>query len=303
MPIQKARRGEPLKLKASDWNQMADFVNRGNALPSSIQGIAGAGSVIVRNYSTVLNQNGDTLNRFSFVKPIGFDLFPSSEMQNELSKYSDFADHPVLKVEIPAADEDCPLLCLDQPLSLYEYGSARAFGVCTAYFSSVAISSSNQHMNKYAVPDGNGGLKTAIAGSTRVLRVMTSGNIKWGYVILGGGASRDIGAFDVIMEDGYVRVFDSSNPNSNTAGLVYSGNDTYYISRVTLTPMVGWVYIDVDYDNLTRVISIAASLPTVTGTERRWIYALANVTQDNDGNYEVHRMNMPGNIQISGRWV
>lgn len=301
--IQKVRRGDPFRVKASDWNQMADFINGRNAPPSSVQGVFGTGSVIVRNYSTVLSQSGDTLNRFSFVKPVGFDLFPSSEMQNELSKYSDFADHPVLKVEIPAADEDCPLLCLDQPLSLYEYGSARAFGVCTAYFSSVATMSSNQHLNRYAVPDGMGGLKTAIAGSTRVLRVMTSGNIKWGYVILGGGASRDIGAFDVIMEEGNVKVFDSSNPNGSTAGIVYSGNQTYYINRVTLTPMVGWVYIDVDYANGTRVISIAASLPALGTSERRWIYALASVTQDSSGNYEVHRMNMPGNIQVSGRWV
>ena len=108
--IQKVRRGDPFRAKASDWNQMADFINGRNAPPSSVQGVFGTGSVIVRNYSTVLSQSGDTLNRFSFVKPIGFDLLPSSDMQSEMTKYSDFADHPVLKVEIPAADEDCPLL-------------------------------------------------------------------------------------------------------------------------------------------------------------------------------------------------
>jgi hypothetical protein len=118
------------------------------------------------------------------------------------------------------------------------------------------------------------------------------------------------GAFDVQLayqeENGsvvpYVHVFDSSNPNSPYAGYVYSGSSSIHMPTALLTPSAGVVYIDIDYENETQTIAIASSLPSLTSLDRRWVYALAEVTLSN-GIYSVHRMQTPGNLQVSGRWV
>lgn len=114
------------------------------------------------------------------------------------------------------------------------------------------------------------------------------------------------GAFDVEIEtienSPYIHVYNSANPGSGKAGYIYSGSTTWELNSTTLTPMVGVVYVDVNYASNTRTIAIAATLPTLTSTDRRWVYALAEVTQSN-GIYTVHRMNMPGNLTVTNRWV
>lgn len=122
------------------------------------------------------------------------------------------------------------------------------------------------------------------------------------------------GAFDVTIDYPYadnlprVYVYDSSNPSSLIAGYVYSGTTRYELERTHLTPMIGVVYVDINYVHSnphpfgTQTIEIAAQLPTLENTDRRWVYALATITQEN-GVYIIHRMNMPGNLSVTGRWV
>lgn len=102
----------------------------------------------------------------------------------------------------------------------------------------------------------------------------------------------------------YVLVYDSAGNNYSFAGHVYSGSHSYSISGARLTPMVGVVYLDVNYALNTRTISIAASLPSLSMSDRRWVYALANVRYNSSQRlYYVQRLNQPGNITVSGRWV
>lgn len=102
----------------------------------------------------------------------------------------------------------------------------------------------------------------------------------------------------------YVLVYDSAGNNYSFAGYVYSGSHSYSISGARLTPMVGVVYLDVNYALDTRTISIAASLPSLSMSDRRWVYALANVRYNSSQRlYYVQRLNQPGNITVSGRWV
>lgn len=122
------------------------------------------------------------------------------------------------------------------------------------------------------------------------------------------------GAFDVTIDYPYadnlprVYVYDSSNPSSLIAGYVYSGTTRYELKRTHLTPMIGVVYVDINYVHSnphpfgTQTIEIAAQLPTLENTDRRWVYALATITQEN-GVYIIHRMNIPGNLSVTGRWV
>lgn len=122
------------------------------------------------------------------------------------------------------------------------------------------------------------------------------------------------GAFDVTIDYPYadnlprVHVYDSSNPSSLIAGYVYSGTTRYELESTHLTPMIGVVYVDINYVHSnphpfgTQTIEIAAQLPTLENTDRRWVYALATITQEN-GVYIIHRMNMPGNLSVTGRWV
>ena len=100
----------------------------------------------------------------------------------------------------------------------------------------------------------------------------------------------------------YVLVYNSSG--GNFAGYVYSGSHSYFMNYARLTPMVGVVYLDVNYALDTRTISIAASLPSLSMSDRRWVYALANVIYNSSQRlYYVQRLNQPGNITVFGRWM
>ena len=109
---------------------------------------------------------------------------------------------------------------------------------------------------------------------------------------------------DTLVTKPYILVYDSSANNQSYAGYVYSGTSAWHIPAATLNPMAGVVYVDINYELNTRTIAIASSLPSLTTTDRRWVYALANVTYNSSKNlYSVQRFNLPGNINVSGRWV
>ena len=102
----------------------------------------------------------------------------------------------------------------------------------------------------------------------------------------------------------YILVYDSSANNQTYAGYVYSGTKSWHLPSATLNPMPGVVYLDINYELNTRTLAIASALPSLTTYDRRWVYALANVTYNSSKNlYSVHRLNQPGNIIVSGRWV
>lgn len=165
--IEKVTKGAPFKLKASDWNGVADFVNRGQ------QPVGGKSFAVHGEKVTIRNATSAELSRFSFVKPDGVVISPSEGLDS-------FCESPVFTVAVPDEGEDCALLCLDAPISAGEYGDARASGVCVVQFSTADVS------HGFAVPDGLGGLKTADAGSVRVLYCQGDGGDKWGAVLLGG---------------------------------------------------------------------------------------------------------------------
>lgn len=107
---------------------------------------------------------------------------------------------------------------------------------------------------------------------------------------------------DTLVTKPYILVYDSSANNQTWAGYIYSGSQSYHVQATTLTPMVGVVYADVNYEQNTVGIVISASLPSLSTNARRWVYAIANVSYNN-GVYSVQRQNQPGNLSVTGRWV
>ncbi len=172
----------------------------------------------------------------------------------------------------------------------------------------IDVSYSGGAVQPYVVPSTSNPSVFSLSseGTARLLGLGANG--KGSLVLLQATAesARVKGAFDVEMEEieglQYVHVFNSANPNSLKAGYIYSGSNSWEIDSIKLTAMVGVVYVDVNYAANMRTIAIAASLPTINYFDRRWVYALATVTQD-DEVYSVQRMNMPGNLTVTGRWV
>lgn len=169
----------------------------------------------------------------------------------------------------------------------------------------IDISYSSGAVQPYVVPStSNPSLFSLSAeGNAKLLGLGANGKDSLILLQMPVSGDRVKGAFDVEIDaDGKVKIYDSANPRSSYAGYVYSGSSSYRFSVTRLEPAVGVVYVDIDYANNTRTIAIAASLPSLTTTDRRWVYSLATVSLQ-DGIYEVHRENMPGNLQVAGRWV
>ena len=105
----------------------------------------------------------------------------------------------------------------------------------------------------------------------------------------------------------YIIVYNSSGHYSFEnayAGYVYSGSSSWQLPPTILNPMTGVVYVDINYELNTQIIAIAPSLPSLTTTDRRWVYALANVTYDAQiKSCIVQRSNQPGNLSVIGRWM
>ena len=169
----------------------------------------------------------------------------------------------------------------------------------------IDVSYSGGAVQPYVVPSKSNTSVFSLSseGTARLLGLGANG--KGSLVLLQATAesARVKGAFDVELDgNGKIKVYDSSNPRSSYAGYVYSGSSSYHLSVTLLEPMEGVVYVDIDYANNTRQIAIASQLPSLTTTDRRWVYSIATVSVE-DGVFEVHRENMPGNLQVTGRWV
>lgn len=169
----------------------------------------------------------------------------------------------------------------------------------------VDVTYSGGTVHPYVVPSTSNPSKFTLSAEGMAKLLGLGANGKGSLVLLQMPVSGDKvkGAFDVTLdENGKIKVYDSSNPNGSYAGYVYSGSSSYRFQVTRLEPMVGVVYVDLNYESNTRSIAIAASLPSIETTDRRWVYSLATVSFGNDA-YHVHRSNMPGDLSVTGRWV
>lgn len=247
------------------------------------EGAKGAGSGIVR--VQVWNASGSTIPAYS---PVAFDN--TQAMAGNA--------YPVVLV----TDASKPYGVLPQALAAREIGDCIVAGIAT-----VRVGNGT---GLYATPNVNA--KTFNFGDTGsaalIYRALSS---PVATVMLGKSSpvesgDKITGAFDVMYDEAntLVKVYNSASPTDSYAGYVYSGVGTIGIPVATFSPMSGYLYIDVNYQTSTYQIGFAASVPTVSSTERRWVWRLARVRYTSVlSPVKIEKYNMPGNIQVYDRWT
>lgn len=129
----------------------------------------------------------------------------------------------------------------------------------------------------------------------------SNGGVK--FTPTGDAEDKITGPFDVqltyLEEDGemvpYIQILDSSVQNATYAGSVYYQNTIKNILPGVLAPSHGWLYLEIDLLNNTATYNIASVVPTYPLSMKKWAYALAAVTVNNNV-YSVKRIHLPGNI-------
>lgn len=308
--IPKVNSGDRLKIRAQDWNTIADHVNAthlGATHGSRTRGLYGT------HYFTTDLLAGQCVKLDGTAGWSGNDLT------------EDFADCQVFDLAMPKADEtDCTLAIAQEDIYIGDMGRISINGA------SYAIFSTYDPALPYAVPDGQGKLKSSALGSIEVVYV--DSKTKQGIVIIGGTGGVKGGYFDVKVEkvDGQwqATVFNSGDPEKDSrnnyyiSGKAYLGSHVEYmpVSSVPITGNSGWIYLWMMHDGqdhspygpyagLTSGFAFAATMPEAGYNERKVYRQIAFVRpryNDVDQNgYEIVRTSHSrgGAIEITGRWV
>ena len=144
MAIQKVHQGDRLKIRATDWNEIASHVNGAVRVPSAGKGKA-------QQLVSVYNASGMDLTRGSFVKLTGTRYMEGA-----------FFDAYVFTAEFPKSGEDdfIPAVTVEE-IKKNDCGRAIISGLAP-----VRIASGN---GLFGTPDGHGCLKLSDSGPIMVI--------------------------------------------------------------------------------------------------------------------------------------
>lgn len=161
--------GGPLTIYAQDWNAMCDLVEQ---IRKGEEDHAMSRSAI-RTYVQVYNGT-ESLVEEGTVWELGLPQITPEE------NLDDFQAHPVFSLVKPASETEGTLCVLTAPINPKEQG----IGVVTgAVAMKCNVSSSS---DRWAKPDGNGGMVTGSDGTVRLVYADISTG--WCYAILGAGS-------------------------------------------------------------------------------------------------------------------
>lgn len=304
--IPKVNRGDRLRIRAQDWNEIADHVNETSLAASAAWRHKGL----------------HVLNATDADRLAGMCLKVGGPVASSLD--DGFADVQVLSATIPQAGETgCILGILSEDVASGDIGRISLSGACYALFSSY------DSTLQYAEPDGYGRLKSSAIGSIEV--VCADSQTLQGVVIIGGVGGARGGYFDLSMArdgDGWAcTVFNSGETELSgsangyeISGRVVVGNHTEYmpITSVEVTGP-GVVYLHVEHDGqshggqpylgFSSGFAFASAMPSVAFDDRMFQAPLGylryrNGTDASDG-YIVTRTSHSrgGAIELSGRWI
>lgn len=123
------------------------------------------------------------------------------------------------------------------------------------------------------------------------------------------------GPFDVLVfDDGdggapvwKVRLHNSANIKSTTAGMVTIGSHRRMFDVQTWDAKAGVVYLEITYDDAAESYTVTAalegSLPKTTD-EKRYVLRLADIVHDSDTErYTASQIRPVGDVEVLGRWV
>lgn len=171
---------------AQDWNLMCDTIEQirkgeeNNALNRSA----------IRTYVQVYNGTSDIADEGTVWELGAPQITPDENLD-------DFQAHPVFSLVKPASETEGTLCVLTSPVNPEEQG----IGIVTG---AVALKCTvNSSSDKWAKPDGNGGMVTGADGTVQLVYADTETG--WCYAILGagGGGTRYNGYFATsIVSDG-----------------------------------------------------------------------------------------------------
>ena len=312
--IPKVNSGDKLRIRAQDWNAIAQHVN--STRLETTQGGRTRGLYGTHYFTTDLLAG-------QCVKLDG----AAGWSGNDLTE--DFADCQVFDLAMPKNGEtDCTLAIAQEDILTGDIGRISISGASYAVFSSY------DPAYKYAEPDGQGKLKSVALGIIEVVYVDTK--TKQGIVIIGGTGGAKGGYFDVRCEkvDGQwqATIFNSGEPERSGRDYtqyisvrVIIGNHTEYIPTTTIpfSGSHGWIYLWIRHDEerhsigtayapyagLTSGFAFAMNMPEADYGERVIYYPIASFGLRNSQNeslgYEIRRTSHSrgGAIEVVGRWV
>ena len=184
--MHKLTQGGPLTIYAQDWNLLCDMVEQirkgeeNNSLNKSA----------IRTYVQVYNGTSGIADEGTVWELGSPQITPDENLE-------DFKAHPVFSLVKPASETDGTLCVLTAPVNPHEQG----IGVVTG---AVALKCTvNSPSDKWAKPDGKGGMVTGADGTVQLVYADTETG--WCYAILGagGGGSKYDGYFaTAIVSDG-----------------------------------------------------------------------------------------------------
>ena len=214
----------------------------------------------------------------------------------------------------PVSFDSSKALCGDAVPAVPVTDKKKPWGVCEKYiepngigeciisgYARVSITGSN---GDKAEPYGSG--TSFIRGNSGVPIIWNSVSDGVGIIHLGGGGgSAEItGPFDVKIENGSVIVYDSSNLNSNSAGIVHSGTWRDWVPVTTFTAADGTVYLNILYTPNQGYTTVELKLGEYPQTiaERQYTERIAVITSSENG-FSISRCRVVGDIHVLGRWV
>ena len=290
--VQKVHQGDRLRIKATEWNEIASHVNGATRVPSEGTG-RGQRLAIVYNFT------GKDLTRGCVVKLTG-------------TRYQQgaFFNACVFKAELPATGEDefIPAVTAE---AIKNGACGRAF---TSGLAPVRIASGS---GMHGTPNGQGTL--ALSDDGPIIVIQNANDANWKYAILGGlgnGAAKAKGPFDAELthneENGWKLTCIDTLARQN-AGYVHCGSYTCLVSKRTWTVTAPcFLFLSISYTPLqddsgdgTYAIDVyaEAELPTLAQDERRIIERLAQITGNAEDGFRLHKYRTPGDYTVTGRWV
>lgn len=190
--------GQPLRIAARDWNQLAELVDSRNLDMENPSPESGKSFAAVE----VINNTGSGIDEGRLVQLGEPALLPSNDVES-------FKQSPVYQIQTADASSNLVYGVLLQPLNAGEIGLACISGHCPIYVDSISAST-----DTFVNPDGNGGTVSSAEGAVKLAFLNPNGG--WSSCILGAGGGG--GVIEVPEEyAGPFKLMSATCPDINAA--------------------------------------------------------------------------------------
>lgn len=285
--IDKVNSGDRLRISAHDWNEIADSVNNTRL---------GAGSAQTQRGLYIYNGTDRDLRMGLCLKAGGVGNAASEN----------YADMLVVPFVVPSNNESgCMYIVTAEDIHAGDMGRVVMSGPCYALFSAYDVSM------QYAVPDGNGKLRSSSSGDIRV--VYADAVKKQGVVLIGVGGGAEKGMFDLKMKDRRIYLYNSieydepdyDNPR-NSSGVVQVPSRNLNVPELSCGIDGHYIGLSIafSHDNTGVEYTLYAMNNIPTLFDMRGNSYIHNITLARlDRSNIIHRLCPKGIIRMDGVWA